>query len=51
MEQLWPGPGLSISLSVAVLIIFLFKGFFENAGMHGSGTILKVSPADVSNVK
>lgn len=45
------GPGVSISLGVAVIIIFLFKGFFEKAGMHGSGATLKVSPAHASDVK
>ena len=42
----WPGPGLSISLGVAVIIIFLFRGFSEKAGMHGSGATLKGSLAD-----
>lgn len=45
------GPGVSIFLGIAVIIIFLFKGFFENAGMHGSDATLKVSPAHASDVK
>jgi len=45
------GPGVSISLGVAVIIIFLFKGFSENAGMHGSGATLNGISADMPDVK
>jgi len=45
------GPGVSISLGIAVIIIFLFKGFFENAGMHGSSATLTGSLADAPDAK
>ncbi len=45
------GPGLAISLGVAVITIFLFKGFSNRRGMHGSGASLKSSLADAPDIK
>lgn len=45
------GPGLCISLCLAVLIIFLFKGFSNKRGMHGSGATLNGGLADAPEVK
>ena len=43
--------GLSISLCLAVLIIFLFKGYSNKRGMHGSGATMNGGLADAPEVK